>query len=406
MTNENEMRKQKKEALRRSMVSNDRVRLAITDWLSRNRRPVLAAGAALLLLVLIAAVWMLVHRYLWRYTTYEVRWAAEVSNASAAGYMTFGEGFVVLNRDGVSCYSKSGTQLWSCAYDMRSPVAATEAGYLLVYDQGGKEFFVCDRNGKVGSGTTSLPITKGDVASTGVCVLQTEDTQASLITYYRSSGEELQVSIRTPAAANGYPLDLSLSPGGQQLAVSYYYMSEGSGKCRVDFYDFEKGTDIADRIVGSFDYQETDTYVPEVVYLTDTLAFAIGDNLISFFDCSGRTRISRRDVAAEGEIQRVFYNNRYLGLVTEGQEETFVQIYTAEGREAARFGQDTVYDCYLFQGKNVVMYDAGHFRIETFSGRVRFDKDFGNSIYAVMPAEDFGGYYLATMDEVQRIRLK
>ena len=106
------------------------------------------------------------------------------------------------------------------------------------------------------------------IASTGVTVLQLEDQDASLISYYRNTGEELAVSIRNPLQIDGYPLDISVSPNGQQLAVSYYSISEGVGTSSISFYDFEKGKEAADRIVASFDYSENGAYVPKAVSYT------------------------------------------------------------------------------------------------------------------------------------------
>lgn len=380
--------------------------IGFKEWLKGHDHLPAALAAAVVVAVIIVIVYLLAHKYLWKYTTYETAWSVDVVNASGSGYIAFEDGFIVLNRDGASFYSAGGTQVWSAPYDMRTPTAVSEEGYALIYDQGGRDFLICDKTGKTGEGTTSLAITKGDIAQTGVCVLQTEDSQASLITYYRNNGEELQVSIRTPVATNGYPLDISLSPGGQQLAVSYYYMTEGTGNCRVDFYDFEEGRDLSDKIVASFDYRESGSYVPKVMYVTDSTAYAIGDNVISFFDCTNRLNITKNDAEQVGQIQRLFNGKGRLGVVTSGDEGVYLDIYAADGSREYRLKQDAVFDAYFFHEKNVVMYTSDRCRIESFSGRLRFDMEFGNSIYALMPTSEFGSYYMAAMNAVQKINLK
>ena len=263
----------------------------------------------------------------------------------------------------------------------------------MIYDLKGKNFAICNKSGITGSGTTSQIITKGVIASTGVTVLRLEDQDASLISYYRNTGEELAVSIRNPL---------------QQLAVSYYSISEGVGTSSISFYDFEKGKEAADRIVASFDYSENGAYVPKVVYLSDTKAFAVGDCCISFFDVSNRTAITRKDVAVEGEIQRIFYNNEYLGLVVRDEAKTGYQlhIYTSEGNENAVTEQDALHTGYAFQQRNVVMYDADYCEVQSFSGRIRFAREFGNTLYTVIPGDKFKTYYLATMEELQQIKLR
>lgn len=284
----------------------------------------------------------------------------------------------------------------------------SKGDYSFVYEFKRKKFCDFNKSGITGSGTTSQIITKGVIASTGVTVLQLEDQDASLISYYRNTGEELAVSIRNPLQIDGYPLDISVSPNGQQLAVSYYSISEGVGTSSISFYDFEKGKEAADRIVASFDYSENGAYVPKVVYLSDTKAFAVGDCCISFFDVSNRTAITRKDIAVEGEIQRIFYNNEYLGLVVRDEAKTGYQlhIYTSEGNENAVTEQDELHTGYAFQQRNIVMYDADYCEVQSFSGRIRFAREFGNTLYTVIPGDKFKTYYLATMEELQQIKLR
>ena len=275
-------RERKKKQLRQSMVTNDKVRSAPVSWAEDHKRTVNVAGIVVAVLVLAVVLAWFVAERLWRYKTYEVSWRTDVSNASSAGYVSYGDGIVVMNKDGATYYDKKGTKVWSAPYDMSNPKANVKGDYLLIYVKG-KNFAICNKSGITGSGTTSQIITKGVIASTGVTVLQLEDQDASLISYYRNTGEELAVSIRNPLQIDGYPLDISVSPNGQQLAVSYYSISEGVGTSSISFYDFEKGKEAADRIVASFDYSENGAYVPKVVYLSDTKAFAVGDCCISLF---------------------------------------------------------------------------------------------------------------------------
>ena len=370
-------RERKKKQLRQSMVTNDKVRSAPVSWAEDHRRTVNVAGIVVAVLVLAVVLAWFVAERLWRYKTYEVSWRTDVSNASSAGYVSYGDGIVVMNKDGATYYDKKGTKVWSAPYDMSNPKANVKGDYLLIYDLKGKNFAICNKSGITGSGTTSQIITKGVIASTGVTVLQLEDQDASLISYYRNTGEELAVSIRNPLQIDGYPLDISVSPNGQQLAVSYYSISEGVGTSSISFYDFEKGKEAADRIVASFDYSENGAYVPKVVYLSDTKAFAVGDCCISFFDVSNRTAITRKDIAVEGE-----------------------------GNENAVTEQDELHTGYAFQQRNIVMYDADYCEVQSFSGRIRFAREFGNTLYTVIPGDKFKTYYLATMEELQQIKLR
>lgn len=407
MATDNEFqRERKKKQLKQNMVINDKVQSAPISWAEDHKKTINIAGIVAAVGVLLAVIVWLVAAKLWRYRTYEVNWRVDVSNASSAGYAAYADGIVVMNKDGATYYDSKGGKVWSAPYDMSNPHSAVSGDYILIYDLKGKNFTICNKSGITGSGTTSLIITKGVIAATGVTVLQMEDQDASLLSYYRNTGEELAVSIRNPLQVDGYPLDISVSPNGQQLAVSYYSIAEGVGTSSISFYDFERGKEAADRIVASFDYSENKAYVPKVVYLSDTKAFAVGDCCISFFDVSQRTDITRKDIAIDGEIQRIFYDNDYLGLVVKENEEYTIRIYTSEGKEHAVTKQDTLHTGYAFQQRNVVMYDADYCEVQSFSGRVRFAREFGNNLYTVIPGSKFKSYYLATMEELQKIQLR
>ena len=296
----------------------------------------------------------------------------------------------------------------SAPYDMSNPKANVKGDYLLIYDLKGKNFAICNKSGITGSGTTSQIITKGVIASTGVTVLQLEDQDASLISYYRNTGEELAVSIRNPLQIDGYPLDISVSPNGQQLAVSYYSISEGVGTSSISFYDFEKGKEAADRIVASFDYSENGAYVPKVVYLSDTKAFAVGDCCISFLTCQTELQLLEKILLLKEKFSVFSIITNTLGLVVRDEAKTGYQlhIYTSEGNENAVTEQDELHTGYAFQQRNIVMYDADYCEVQSFSGRIRFAREFGNNLYTVIPGDKFKTYYLATMEELQQIKLR
>ena len=174
----------------------------------------------------------------------------------------------------------------------------------------------------------------------------------------------------------------------------------------MDFYDFQEGKDQADRVVGSFAYSASDTYIPKVIYLSDKKAAAVGDNLLSFFDVSKRTDIRRKDIEISGEIQRIFYNESYLGLIVRETDTYRLLVYSADGEKKAGLEQDKLYNGYAFQGEQVLMFQSDFCRIISFSGRVRFEKQFGNTLYTVLPAGNLGSCYLVTMEELQKIHLR
>lgn len=191
-------------------------------------------------------------------------------------------------------------------------------------------------------------------------MLQLEDQDASLISYYRNTGEELAVSIRNPLQIDGYPLDISVSPNGQQLAVSYYSISEGVGTSSISFYDFEKGKEAADRIVASFDYSENGAYVPKVVYLSDTKAFAVGDCCISFLTCQTELQLLEKILLLREKFS-------VFSIITN----TLVLLYVMKRKQAISFIFTRQKEMKMLLQSRINFIQAMHFSREILSCMMR-----------------------------------
>ena len=404
-TDNNPEREREKEKLRSSMVVNDRIQSAPEVWLRRHRKGLLILALALAFVAVGTFAFRFVADRLWTHTSYRVLWEHMLTGAESSEYLGFAGGTAIVTRDGVRFVDSGGKQRWNTAFDMVDPTCAVRSGYLLVYDCRGQSFVICTKDGKAGGGVTSLPITGGDIAATGVCVLRTEEATASILSYYRSSGEALKVSIRSPLGDQGYPLDFSVSDNGQQLAISYYNLSGGRGSCRVVFYDFEKG-DEKSRQTASFDYSPGGEYIPSLTYSSDTSAYAVTDRGLKIYNVSDRRSITQSSVDVEGQIRSVFADRNYIGLIVDDGSSRKIRVYAVDGTQKAVLDTIDGFTHYFFQDDNVGMYAEHRCRLVSFTGRIRFDLDFLNSVYAFLPGKTFGNCVLATMGELQGIRLR
>ena len=398
-------REREKENLKRNMVTNDRIQSAPEVFFRRHGRHLLLLVLAAALIAAGVAGFRYVADRLWTHTSYRIAWGKEMTGAESASYVSFCGGSVVITRDSVRFVDAKGVQRWSAACDMRSPSWAVRENYLLVYDNGGQSFIICGADGKTGGGVTSLPVTGGDIAATGVAVLRTEESTATNLGYYRSNGEALRVSIRSPLGDQGYPLDFGVSDNGQQLAVAYYSLKGGRGSSVVVFYDFEKGDEVT-RQTASFDYTAGGEFIPRMVYAGNTAAYAVYDGGVIFYDVSDRTHITEKRVPVSGQIRSVFADDKHVGLVLSEDGTQSISVFDLDG--GSRAGIDVVGGCshFFFQGENVGMYADHRCRLVSFSGRVRFDLEFVNEVYAFLPGKSFGSCMLATMGELQGIRLR
>lgn len=78
-----------------------------------------------------------------------------------------------------------------------------------------------------------------------------DDSKITRINLYDTSGNEL-VKSETTMDKSGYPIDISISPSGELLAISYLYVDSGTMKTSIAFHNFgEVGQNLSsDRFVG------------------------------------------------------------------------------------------------------------------------------------------------------------
>lgn len=90
-----------------------------------------------------------------------------------------------------------------------------------------------------------------------------EDARASYVTFYKKDGSTLDWSIKSILGGDGYQMDVSVSPDGTQVMVSYAYLKNGGISSKVVFYNFsEVGKNYKNRLVGAFEDMYEGDLVP------------------------------------------------------------------------------------------------------------------------------------------------
>lgn len=408
-------REAKKKQLRRQVISSEELRKN-KDYQRRRKQKRLQNWMILLGVIGVLAVVVLgffIYETNRTYKTYGVEWEQDVIGAEASRFVRLKDGLVQLGGDGATYYSDSGETLWSVPYDMRQPYAVSQDEYLVIYDKRGQSMIICDAAGEKGRADTTYPITSADISAQGVAIAVTEDKESSYISYFDSSGNKLEIDIKSPLATQGYPSSVSISPNGQQLMVSYTSVTGGQGTSEIVFYDFEMGKDVPNRVVGAFqNYKESDTVIPFVQYLTDQCGVAVGDNMVSFFSTKNRTNIEQKNVEVSDPIQKVFFDENRLGIVVErdnpeeGTAEWVLRLYSQGGAlELEETIPDNMEEIFL-NGDRIVMYEASSCLIQTAGGRTRFENTFENGIVKMLPGGSDREYVIISGDKIKKIRLK
>lgn len=375
MSDNNDLQRQeKKKNLRRNFVP-DLSRREIEDleqsFHERNRRRFLFVLAAIGIFVLIIASAHLISTEQ-KFTKTEVVWSKEDVGSESASYSTFGDEILKVTGEGVQAIDTSGNVLWNYSYSMQSPHVFVRENYGAIADIQSQTAVIFNAEGVTGKVSTTQPILAFSVSNHGVLVLETDDTDASSISFYDSSGAALDIRIKTKLDGDGFPLSLSLTPKGTGLVMSTIRLEEGAWKNRVVFYNFDVGKSESDRIVGTFDYDST--MFAEVQYLSDSRAVAFGDNQVNIYSLRNERNPSLvKSISCSANILSVFTSETRIGVITqEGTSGKTLRVYDDDGREKFETEIRFSYDSVEFSGKYVVLCGGSECMILSPGGRIKY----------------------------------
>ena len=215
------------------------------------------------------------------------------------------------------------------------------------------------------------------------------------------------VSHKTIINENGYPLNFSLSDDGTKMMVSYLTVNAGTLSNKVMFYNFSKaGKNATNRMVGEFTQYE-DSIVPTVQFLTNNEAIAIGENVLSIYKMKDKPEL-KKEIALKDEIQKVFFNEHYVGLVfkNDNSNEPYrVEVYNLNGNREMRTNIDMNFDTVAFSGDNVLMYNDMNCQIISLKGVKKFEYTFKGEINSIIPIDGSRTFLFMTNSAIEKVRL-
>ena len=340
------------------------------------------------------------------YNNYKVRKTIKIETGTNSQYQAFGEFVVKYSNDGIS-YINGTETIWNEAYEMKSPIVDVCGDYLAIADKNSNTIYIFNKKGKVGEVNTSYPIIKIEVAQQGVVAALLEEASANYIELYDKEGN-LIVSHKSLLSENGFPLSFSISNDGEKMMTSYLSIKEGSTENQVIFYNFSNvGKDEVDRVVGTFN-QYGETIVPAVYFVSNEDAIAIGDNVLTIYKMKEKPTI-RKEIKFDKEIQKVFYNEKYVGLIFEnskGDTPYKMEVYSLSGEKIMSKEIEMNLDHVKFAGKNVRMYDDVTCELISLKGVVKFKHVFTKQLDAIVPMESTNTFLLMTKNKIEEISLR
>lgn len=320
------------------------------------------------------------------------------------------DGNVLLySKDGASCMDSSGSAVWNCTYEMQSPMLSKCGATVAIGDYNGRTIYVMDKNSEKGIVNTNLPIRSFSVSANNVVAAVLDDSDVIRINVYdgNQNTEEPFVHAKATMDKSGYPACVALSPNGKIMAVSYFYVDSGNMKSSVAFYNFgEVGNNELDNYVSGYDY--LNTIVPYVQFMDNDSAFAVSDDRIVFFS-GGERPTNVASNLLEEEVQGIYYNENYVGLVFRDQSGEAVyrlDVYNESGSKIHSQLFDIDYSDIVFHKDQIIIYNDLDCRICNMKGVDKFTGSFDKTTTLMIPTASVYKYVTVTSDSIDTIELK
>lgn len=371
--------------------------------LTKNQK--IALGVIIGIIILFGLIYIYRQKQLDKvFSGYSIKTNVELDAQIPAESRAFGEGIIWYSVDGISYFS-GGRQVWNKSINMKSPVIDTCGDYIVMAERKSNDIYVFDVNGKESKIASTYPVIDVSVSKQGVVAATLDDGEANYVEITDKEGTKI-ASGRTVLSGDGYPVDISISEDSTRLIASYLSVSNGETQSKVVFYNFSSvGENEVDRIVGGFN-QYKSTLVPEVEFINNNTAVAVGDNMFTIYSVGERPSIAYEEEFTD-KIDSVFFSKKCIGLVFRSNDTSYSQVlkvYNEKGKVVFTKALDFKYKDICFVGENVVMYDSSNCRMYSFVGTERFNGDFDMNINMLVPLKA-DKYVVLTDNGIKEIEL-
>lgn len=331
-----------------------------------------------------------------------------VTIVQGAKVAALGNNVLLYSKDGASCIDAKGNTLWNQTFEMQEPIIAVCNNVAAIGDYNGRTIYVVSSTQQLGTVNTNLPIRKICVSQNGVVAAVLDDSDVTRIYLYNGNEntDTSIVDIKATMDKSGYPMSLSLSPNGKLLAISYLHVDSGEMKSTVAFFNFgEVGKNESDNYVSGYDY--LDTIVPYVQFMSNDAAFAVSDDRIVFFNGSEKPSNTSSSLLDE-EIQSIYYNESYVGLVYNNQtgETAYrLDIYGTSGNKIHSQLFDIEYTDIVMNKDQIIIYNDMDCQIFNVNGVDKFTGTFEKPSSLIVPTPSNYKYVAVTSSSIDTIEL-
>ena len=339
------------------------------------------------------------------YNGYEITHTVVRTKVDGAMDVKLGNSVLTYSQDGAHCVDIKGTMTWNQSFEIQDLKLATCQNMSAICGYNGHDIYVQSSEKQLGSIQTTLRIKNIAVSATGRVTAVLEDSNVIWMNTYNPDGQNIYEG-QFHMSQSGYPCAISLSPNGELLAVSFIFVEENNVVSNVAFYNYGPvGDNQSDQLVSAYTYR--DMLIPEIHFMDNGNAFAVGDNRLMFYSGTQKPT-SKKEHMLDGEVKAVYYDQNYVGLVfaSDRSESKYVlKIFNNSGDNIANHYFDMDYLGVFFEEKNFVIYNATDCVIYTMSGVRKYEGKFQKPVSLMLPTEMPYHYRLVTEDSVDLIQL-
>ncbi len=340
------------------------------------------------------------------YTDYDIIASIERDMVRGTTDVSLNNGILSYSKDGAHCTDAVGNVRWNQTFEIQDVLLAVNGNTIAIGEYNGRSIYIADSEKILGEIVTTMPIRNIAVSQGKYVTAILADTDLTWINTYKTDGE-LFFSGQARMDESGYPMDISLSPNGELLCVSYVYVDAGVLKTTVGFYNFGPvGAERNNYFVSGFDY--TDMLVPHVQFMNNGLAYAVGDSRLMIYSGS-QVPVTQKEYIFDTKILSVYSSDKYIGLVfvADNNENRYqLIVYEPATSEKKVFYFDMDYTDIFFGKDNFVVYNETSCMIMSMDGVDKFNGDFSKNVRLMLPVGNHYKYLLVTDHSIDTIQLK
>lgn len=361
----------------------------------------------LILVALVAVAALIVVQYKRHiYTGYDIVSSIPREKATESSDMRLQNSILTYSKDGAHCTDAKGGVKWNQTYEIQDIKIETCRDVVAIGNYNGREIYVQSTEKQLGTINTTMPIRNLTVSATGTVTAVLADTDVAWVNTYNVEGENI-FSGQVRMQNSGYPAAISLSPNGELLGVSYVYVDAGVLKSDIAFYNFGAvGDNYSDQLVSVYSY--SDLLVPEIRFMNDNTAFAVGDSRLMIYS-GDQKPVSAAEHLYDREVQSVFYSDKYVGLVFVSDKEDYryrLDVYSSSAEKVGSYYFNIEYTDIFFGQDNFTVYNETECVIMTFDNVEKYNGYFSKAVNLMLPTGTAYKYLLVTDNSIDTIQLK